>query len=119
MKVNQDIELIDIHFFPYQIDTYQFSLNLLEKWIKLFFSLTAPPVCNATNSDYDCCKSPNLPCGLGEGDCDSDSECSGNLICGSDNCQSLDSGWAFSDFDCCMEGKWFIKTYIPTTCSSL
>ena len=60
--------------------------------------------CNATNSDYDCCTSSN-PCGLNEGDCDNDSECNGNLICGTDNCQSLDSGWAASDFDCCMEGK--------------
>ena len=69
--------------------------------------------CDAANSDIDCCKSSNI-CEVGEGDCDSDSDCSGNLICGVDNCQSLDSGWAASYFDCCMEGKWFIKTYLYT-----
>ena len=60
--------------------------------------------CDATNSDYECCKSSNN-CAVGEGDCDSDSDCNGNLICGGDNCQSIDSDWAASDFDCCMEGK--------------
>ena len=67
-------------------------------------SMTTILSCDASNSDYGCCTSSN-PCGLGEGDCDSDSECNGDLICGLDNCQSLDSGWAYSDIDCCIEGK--------------
>ena len=46
---------------------------------------------------YKCCSSSNQ-CGLNEGDCDSDSECSGNLICGKDNCQSPFP----SDVDCCV-----------------
>ena len=60
--------------------------------------------CDATISDWNCCLLSNN-CGVGEGDCDSDSECNGNLICGTDNCQSFDSGWLDSGFDCCMEGK--------------
>ena len=69
-------------------------------------STTTILACDASNSDYGCCTSSN-PCGVGEGDCDSDSECNADLICGLDNCHSLDSGWAASDYDCCMEGKYF------------
>ena len=61
-------------------------------------------VCGPSNSDWGCCTS-SKPCGIGEGDCDSDSGCNGDLICGSDNCQSLYSGWSSSTFDCCIEGK--------------
>ena len=44
---------------------------------------------------------------LGEGDCDSDNDCSGNLECGSNNCRSLASSLGNnpdtfdSDDDCC------------------
>ena len=38
-------------------------------------------------------------CGIGEGDCDNDTDCSGNLICGSKNC-----GANFHQLaDCCKE----------------
>ena len=36
-------------------------------------------------------------CGVGEGDCDDDSECAGPLVCGTDNCP-----WGDAD-DCCMQ----------------
>ena len=49
----------------------------------------------------NCCTQEN-PCDLGEGDCDHDSECTGSLICGSNNCGS---GWSNAEFDCCREGK--------------
>merc|ERR1711890_22192 len=51
----------------------------------------------------DCCKDGN--CGEGQGDCDSDSDCYGPLVCGCDNCKT---GWSgdrssFEDNDdCCM-----------------
>ena len=36
---------------------------------------------------------------MGEGDCDSDIDCKGNLVCGEDNC---DVGGTFeSNDDCC------------------
>ena len=53
--------------------------------------------CTATNWDYSCCTSAN-PCGLGQGDCDNDYECHGDLKCGTDNC----IGFGVSDADCCM-----------------
>ena len=51
--------------------------------------------CNPENDDWTCCSSSN-PCYHGEGDCDSDDECAGNLICGTNNCGTGDS-----DMDCC------------------
>merc|ERR1719412_380905 len=35
--------------------------------------------------DNECC-SAEEPCGLGEGDCDSDDECAGDMVCGTNNC---------------------------------
>ena len=45
---------------------------------------------------YTCCTTSN-PCAEGHGDCDKDSECQGELLCGSDNCV----GFSKSDADCC------------------
>jgi len=39
-------------------------------------------------------------CGIGEGDCDRDSQCAGNLKCGTDNC--VGKGFDSTD-DCCYE----------------
>lgn len=39
----------------------------------------------ALNGDTDFCDDPANPCGAGEGDCDSDAQCAGSLICGTDN----------------------------------
>ena len=43
------------------------------------------------------CTSTNQ-CEVGEGDCDSDIDCKGNLVCGEDNCVG---GTFESDDDCC------------------
>ena len=72
-------------------------------------------------STYDCCYDPSncadgsggpscctssQQCGVGEGDCDSDADCAGNLKCGQgngydDNC---DTSLGFpSDYDCCYD----------------
>merc|ERR1712192_293656 len=46
------------------------------------------------------CCSEEYPCGLGEGDCDSNSDCTGELVCGSNNCPK---GTTFEDGDdCCV-----------------
>ena len=49
---------------------------------------------------YKCCSSSNQ-CDLNQGDCDSDNDCSGNLICGNDNCQQQFP----LDVDCCELGN--------------
>ena len=54
--------------------------------------------CTALNWDYSCCTSAN-PCGLNQGDCDSDDECSGDLKCGTDNCLNFGAG---NNADCCI-----------------
>ena len=40
--------------------------------------------------------SQDVPCNNGEGDCDDDSECAGQLVCGTDNCENGPRG-----LDCC------------------
>ena len=65
-------------------------------------------VCDASKNDWSCCTSSN-PCGVDEGDCDKDSDCAGNLVCGTNNCKSSNSAWSSSGFDCCTEGKKIIQ----------
>ena len=50
-----------------------------------------------------CCTTSNK-CEIGEGHCDSDADCTGNLVCGKENCLSI-FGHSPSDFDCCKESK--------------
>ena len=40
----------------------------------------------------DGCCTPATPCDLGGGDCDSDLDCAGSLVCGTDNCRQHHSG---------------------------
>ena len=58
-------------------------------------------VCDGIGGNYndvfqECCSSSHL-CDINQGDCDSDSECKGNLVCGSNNCPSPFPSTA----DCC------------------
>ena len=59
--------------------------------------------CTALNWDYNCCTSAN-PCGLNQGDCDSDSDCQGDLRCGLDNCMDVAPGFTDALADCCIDG---------------
>merc|ERR1719494_1812379 len=47
-----------------------------------------------------CCTAAN-PCGLGEGDCDRDDHCTGDLTCGIDNCDRKSMPSFDSTDDCC------------------
>ena len=60
------------------------------------------------NTDWDCCSDGPMAtdqCGVGQGDCDTDAECSGNLRCGRNNCKAdfstAASNW-FRTADCCI-----------------
>ena len=53
--------------------------------------------CNPLNDNFSCCN-PSNPCNLGEGDCDYDTDCAGNLTCGKDNCAAGETY-----MDCCMD----------------
>ena len=56
------------------------------------------PSCADGSGGTACCTSSNK-CGVGEGDCDLDADCIGNLRCGIDNC---DTSLGFpSNYDCC------------------
>jgi hypothetical protein len=55
------------------------------------------PGCNLPNGHVDYCKTCG-PCGLGEGDCDGDTQCQAGLICAQD--VGADYGWK-STYDVC------------------
>ena len=55
--------------------------------------------CDGTTSGWGSCCQANKRCGVAEGDCDSDDDCAGNLLCGTDNCLSPFS----SNGDCCYD----------------
>ena len=69
---------------------------------RFFYYLANNPKCNPLtweNYDNECC-SADEPCGLGEGDCDSDDECSGELVCGVNNCIQKHTDFT-AQADCC------------------
>ena len=59
--------------------------------------------CDPANSDGRCCH--RHKCGLGEGDCDRDTDCAANLVCGRDNCRAGDRS-----MDCCESIKSFVSS---------
>lgn len=61
-------------------------------------SVEPPPV--GGPSDWDACI--DNACGLDQGDCDSDDECAGDLVCGEDNCHKKHGSKAHKYADCCM-----------------
>ena len=63
------------------------------------------PWCKGRNypGGDECCESEDpegSKCTEGQGDCDSDGGCAGDLVCGTDNCREYHSGASSSD-DCC------------------
>ena len=53
--------------------------------------------------DDDFCTSDTNPCGVNEGDCDSNNECQTNLLCDTTNSCPASLGFA-SDVNCCIVG---------------
>ena len=73
--------------------------------LRISYDTTGNPKCDPktmTRYDRECC-SVDHPCGFGQGDCDKDSECSDDLVCGKDNC---DMAFNNTRADCCVfKGK--------------
>merc|ERR1711928_220295 len=62
---------------------------------------------------WHCC-TEDQPCGFKEGDCNTDSECEGDLVCGQDNCVAVgreDSHWRM---DCCVPPGFTVPEPEPT-----
>jgi len=53
-----------------------------------------------TGDDFDFCSPSNL-CSEGQGDCDYDSDCDGNLVCGDNNCKDIHQNVTTPTSDCC------------------
>ena len=51
--------------------------------------------------DYDYCCEKN-PCSIGEGHCEGDTDCKGNLKCGKMNCD-MGLDWSRKHTDCCYD----------------
>ena len=68
--------------------------------------------CDAANDDPHCCQ-PDSQCGLGEGDCDDDNDCSGALVCGTNNCAA-----GRAELDCC-ESEYSSAVHQPFPSSSV
>merc|ERR1711971_495314 len=56
--------------------------------------------CSTYDGTSSCC-TPQNPCNKGEGDCDYDHDCKGNLVCGESNC-FFNNGFP-STYDCCKD----------------
>ena len=61
---------------------------------QLLLSILGHNNCAWGGDGDDCCMKP---LGEKEGDCDSDNDCKGSLVCGTDNCPA---GYPMGD-DCC------------------
>merc|ERR1712038_1610548 len=58
--------------------------------------------CGGRNIDEGLCCSQETPCDLGEGDCESDNDCQGDLVCGNNNCKQFAAYYHKKD-DCCVK----------------
>jgi len=83
----------------------QFTLFYVVGSLLLFSPVSA--VCNGGNS---CCN--DIECGEGEGDCDTDSQCSGSLECGTDNCVGINFD---PTDDCCYDPNPSTAAPVTTT----
>ena len=71
--------------------TKTMRVKYVEPWLqsvtKGYYSCNVENSCCGEDVDGSCCTSDN-PCNLGEGDCDTDEHCIGDLVCGTNNCDT-------------------------------
>ena len=79
---------------PYRINNHCIIRPVfLSQW----FLIIVVTCYEGDETKVESCCTENFPCEIDEGDCDSDSECAGNLTCGEDNCGA---GFSWSSADC-------------------
>ena len=80
-----------------------------QRVVTLFAGTEAPETGRGTDADWDFCSSSNR-CKYKEGDCDNDSECVDDHVCGQNNCRHF---WndAVSGADCCLPGDKTLVEY--------
>ena len=73
----------------------------------MFPALDGNPRCDPrtwgpTGYNSECCSAQaGQQCGLGQGDCDLDNECIGDLVCGRSNCEQGVDKFTVPGADCC------------------
>jgi len=89
----------------------------------LYCRLNNCPASLGFESLVDCCQqignehycTAQEPCGVDQGDCDTDNECQGNLICGSNNCPN---SFGFeNETDCCNYGCKYHQIHMRHCCN--
>ena len=105
--------LVCIQQYAYQILPQIWNPN--EGFDHILTSDIAEDCKGSPSTDWNCC-SDAFPCMIGGGDCDDDSQCAGNLVCGSDNCQrdfsSSNSHW-MTGADCCRGNLLYLDITHP------
>ena len=93
-----------------KISLASLTIFILESFILLIFLFEGPRCNGYPKTEWDCCN-PTTKCGEGEGDCDTDDDCVGDLICGSsrdksNNCKNEFANSAsfwMDKADCCTQ----------------
>ena len=109
--------LVCIQQYAYQILAHENIIASNMEFGHIVTSDIAEDCKGSPSTDWNCC-SDAFPCMLGGGDCDDDSQCAGNLVCGSDNCRrdfsSSNSNW-MTGADCCRGNLLYLVINRPIT----
>ena len=73
-------------------------LQIQHYYVTTILLVKCNPTDNPTDFNWGCCTEMD-PCYKGRGDCDKDSECVGDLVCGNNNC----GDGAHPELDCCVD----------------
>ena len=91
----------DLNCCTVRVKSLKHKVNPIESIVN--FDMPDPDTCHCKLLLYFM-DAPQHPCGLGEGDCDEDRHCRGDLVCGEDNCPASSIDY----LDCC-------QVWVPTT----
>ena len=93
---------------------YELKYICYSTLFEIIFNQTFIFQCTECDNVWSCCSSAN-PCNVNQGDCDTNEDCIGDLVCGISNC----IGSEFPpNVDCCesqgnLPGFWcFVQIYV-------